>query len=93
MPSRQPRRLSAQEEAQIIALRREARQGPQVIAVMRGRPPSTVGGPTRHAYPTSNHRARALAGYLRWYNNHQPHGSLQARPPISRVSHVCEHSI
>ncbi len=43
----------------------------------------------RFAYPTSTHRARALAGYLRWYNRRRPHGSLGARPPISRVSHVC----
>jgi len=43
----------------------------------------------RFAYPTSGHRARALAGYLRWYNRRRPHGSLRARPPISRVSHVC----
>jgi transposase InsO family protein len=42
----------------------------------------------RHSYPTSSHRARALSGYLRWYNNHRPHGSLAALPPISRVSHV-----
>jgi transposase InsO family protein len=42
----------------------------------------------RHIYPTSSHRARALSGYLRWYNNHRPHGSLGALPPISRVSHV-----
>jgi transposase InsO family protein len=42
----------------------------------------------RHSYPTSSHRARALSGYLRWYNNHRPHGSLAAQPPISRVSHV-----
>jgi transposase InsO family protein len=43
----------------------------------------------RYAYPTSAHRARALSGYLRWYNRRRPHGSLGARPPISRVSHVC----
>ena len=43
----------------------------------------------RHAYPSSAHRARALPGYLRWYNRRRPHGSLAARPPISRVSHVC----
>ena len=43
----------------------------------------------RHAYPTSGHRSRALAGYLRWYNRHRPHGSLGAQPPISRVSNVC----
>jgi transposase InsO family protein len=46
----------------------------------------------RHAYPTSAHRARALSGYLRWYNHHRPHGSLGARPPISRVSNVCDYS-
>ena len=46
----------------------------------------------RHTYPTSSHRARALSGYLRWYNHHRPHGSLQAQPPISRVSNVCDYS-
>jgi transposase InsO family protein len=46
----------------------------------------------RFAYPTSSHRARALSGYLRWYNNHRPHGSLAAQPPISRVSNVCGYS-
>ena len=43
----------------------------------------------RFAYPTSAHRTKALPGYLRWYNRRRPHGSLGARPPISRVSHVC----
>jgi transposase InsO family protein len=43
----------------------------------------------RFAYPTSQHRARALPGYLRWYNRHRPHSSLSGRPPISRVSQVC----
>lgn len=43
----------------------------------------------RFAYPTSAHRARALPGYLRWYNQHRPHSSLGGRPPISRVSQVC----
>lgn len=42
----------------------------------------------RFAYPTSAHRARALSGYLRWYNRHRPHSSLGGRPPISRVSQV-----
>ena len=46
----------------------------------------------RCAYPTSSHRARALSGYLRWYNNHRPHGSLKAQPPISRVPNVCGYS-
>jgi transposase InsO family protein len=39
----------------------------------------------RFTYPTSSHRARALSGYLRWYNTHS---SLGGQPPISRVSHV-----
>ena len=43
----------------------------------------------RFAYPTSAHRARALPGYLRWYNRRRPHSSLGGRPPISRVSHLC----
>jgi transposase InsO family protein len=47
----------------------------------------------RFAYPTSQHRSRALAGYLRWYNTRRPHGSLRGRPPISRVSNVCSYSI
>jgi transposase InsO family protein len=43
----------------------------------------------RFAYPSSSHRAKALPGYLRWYNHHRPHASLGARPPISRVAQVC----
>lgn len=43
----------------------------------------------RFAYPTSEHRGRALGGFIRWYNRRRPHGSLGARPPVSRVSHVC----
>jgi transposase InsO family protein len=42
-------------------------------------------------YPSSSHRARALTGYLRWYNRRRPHTSLGRRPPISRVSHLCGH--
>jgi transposase-like protein len=42
-PRRQPRRLSAEQEAQIVALRRELGAGPEVIAVICGRPVSTVG--------------------------------------------------
>ena len=41
------------------------------------------------AYPSSAHRARALAGWLRWYNRGRPHGSLGGLPPVSRVSHLC----
>ena len=41
------------------------------------------------SYPSSS--ARALSGYLRWYNRRRPHSSLRARPPISRVSHLCGH--
>ena len=43
----------------------------------------------RFAYPTSEHRSRALPGFIRWYNRRRPHGSLAGRPPISRVSHLC----
>jgi transposase InsO family protein len=43
----------------------------------------------RFVYPTSVHRARALSGWLRWYNRRRPHGSLGGLPPISRVSHLC----
>ena len=43
----------------------------------------------RYVYPTSAHRARALPGWLRWYNRRRPHGSLGGLPPISRVSDVC----
>ena len=42
-------------------------------------------------YPSSSHRARALDGYLRWYNRQRPHTALGRRPPISRVSHLCGH--
>ena len=45
----------------------------------------------RFPYPTSQHRSRALPGYLRWYNHRRPHTSLGGRAPISRVSHVCGH--
>jgi transposase InsO family protein len=27
-----------------------------------------------------------LPGWARWYNNHRPHGSLNAQPPVPRVS-------
>lgn len=37
-------------------------------------------------YPSSNHRARALPGWLRWYNNHRPHGGIGGHPPTSRIS-------
>jgi hypothetical protein len=42
----------------------------------------------RYAYPTSQHRTRALSGWTRWYNRRRPHGSLAGKPPISRVAHV-----
>ena len=41
------------------------------------------------SYRSSADRARVLLGYLRWYNRRRPHSSLGARPPISRVSHLC----
>lgn len=45
----------------------------------------------RFAYPTSAHRARALPGFVRWYNRRRPHSSIGGQPPISRVSHLCGH--
>jgi transposase InsO family protein len=42
----------------------------------------------RYPYASSQHRTRALAGWIRWYNRRRPHGSLAGKPPISRVSHV-----
>jgi transposase InsO family protein len=44
-------------------------------------------------YRSSHHRSRALTSYLRWYNRRRPHSSLGARPPISRVSHLCGQDI
>jgi transposase InsO family protein len=43
----------------------------------------------RFSYPSSSHRSRALASYIRWYNRRRPHGSLGGQPPISRVSNLC----
>jgi transposase InsO family protein len=37
------------------------------------------------AYPSSDHRARALPFWLRYYNDRRPHSSIGNRPPISRV--------
>jgi transposase InsO family protein len=39
-------------------------------------------------YPSSAHRARALPGWVRWYNQHRPHGGIGGHPPLSRVSHA-----
>jgi len=38
------------------------------------------------AYPTSDHRAEALPLWLHRYNWHRPHGSIGAKPPISRLA-------
>jgi len=38
------------------------------------------------AYQTSDHRKAALQPWLHNYNWHRPHGSLQSRPPISRLN-------
>jgi transposase InsO family protein len=43
------------------------------------------------SYRSSSLRTRALPGYLRWYKRRRPHSSLGARPPVSRVSHLCGH--
>jgi transposase InsO family protein len=39
-------------------------------------------------YHSSDHRANALAYWLRHYNEHRPHSSLHGRPPITRVHNV-----
>jgi transposase InsO family protein len=39
-------------------------------------------------YTSSAHRAQALPGWVRWYNQHRPHGALDGNPPITRVSHA-----
>jgi len=41
-----------------------------------------------YIYPSSSHRARALTGWTRWYNNHRPHGGIDGHPPVSRISHA-----
>ena len=57
------------------------------------RPIQTLLRERAHArsYPSSDKRARALPGYIRWYNRRRPHSALGARPPISRVTHLCGH--
>jgi transposase InsO family protein len=39
----------------------------------------------RRPYATSAARRAALAGWLHHYNWHRNHGSLQGRPPMSRL--------
>jgi transposase InsO family protein len=39
-------------------------------------------------YPSSAHRARALPGWIRWYNNHRPHGGINGHPPTTRIPHA-----
>jgi len=41
-----------------------------------------------HSWPSSAHRSRALASFIRYYNRRRPHSSLGDRPPISRVHNV-----
>jgi transposase InsO family protein len=40
------------------------------------------------SYRSSQHRARALPHWLRYYNEQRPHSSIGDRPPISRVHDV-----
>lgn len=49
VPKRQPRRLSAEAEQQILSVRAYLKAGPLVIAAAVGRPPSTVGKVLRRA--------------------------------------------
>jgi transposase InsO family protein len=37
------------------------------------------------AYPTSDHRAAELPGWLHRYNWHRPHGGIKSQTPISRL--------
>jgi transposase InsO family protein len=39
-------------------------------------------------YRSSDHRARAMSHWLRYYNERRPHSSLGGRSPISRVHNV-----
>ncbi len=39
-------------------------------------------------YRSSDHRAKALSHWLRYYNERRPHSSLGGRPPINRVHNV-----
>ncbi len=43
----------------------------------------------RYSYPTSTHRTRALAGWVRWYNRRRPRAALGGKPPVSRVAQEC----
>jgi len=38
------------------------------------------------AYPSSQHRARALPGWIDYYNQHRPHSALGHRTPASRLT-------
>lgn len=64
VPRRQPRRISPQAEAEILAWREKLKAGPLVIAAVCERPPSTVGkvlrrcGCSRLARPTRDRRVR-----------------------------------
>ena len=40
-------------------------------------------------WPTSSERARSLLSFLRYYNRRRPHGSLDGRPPLSRIHNLC----
>jgi transposase InsO family protein len=46
-----------------------------------------------HVYRSSDHRARALSHWLRYYNERRPHSSLGGRSPISRINNVPRHVI
>jgi transposase InsO family protein len=41
-----------------------------------------------HSWPSSAHRSRALASFIRYYNRQRLHSSLDDRPPISRVHNL-----
>jgi hypothetical protein len=46
--------------------------------------------PPNRTRPPKRVNPKALPGWLRWYNNHRPHGGISGHPPISRISQATE---
>jgi len=45
--------------------------------------------PYRHSWQ----RTKALRSYVRYYNHRRPHGALDGKPPVSRLSQRCEQRV
>ena len=69
-PKTQPRRLSPEQEAEIVAVRRATKAGPVVISVITGRPASTVGKVLRRW--GCSRLARAERDPVRRYERERP---------------------